>query len=467
MMRFIVLQMRMMGLLFGPACGSDRINVGETRRESSLMPQPIVEFTDEERQVLRCLQIAVFRNKIILDAQLPITDAQLAEIETRVDGKVSPELLALWTTSFGGALDYDYEIAFGDHLYSASLRELFYPGSDHYHDLYGWIERELEIGQEIAEERGLPLPERTPFIPFGGFEYLERFYVSLRPEEYGSVVVYAQGIPWKGRLNKDSVPSVASSVTELFDQLSLDEDPLDEKSDEYANGKDMVERIHDVEVDHPDLARKLKDVVRSSIFDWHSVIETTDFTSQLSAKESKALRRALEFAVNRQDVGVLDQLHEKAAPFNITLHGTGGVLGFAMTKQAFGIVNRLLDLNVDVGTTPIIHATECSDELLLRLIKFGVRFDEEAVYSAAETGSMKGAIALVNCEQIVEPKTTAQIAASAVERAVRHDEDAVNVETGKLRSYLTAGQYRERAKALRDFADRLRNGEMRKQTDGR
>lgn len=445
-------------VLFSAGCGSDRRSTEDILKESALMLQPVAEFTDMERLVLRDLRVAIFRNKIILEAQHPVTDAELADVEKRIDGKVSPELVALWKTSFGGTLDYDYEIAFGNHLYSASLRELFYPGSHHYRDLNGWIEHELEECQEIAEEQGNPIPKRSPLIPFGGFEYLERFYVSLLPEEYGSVVVYARGIPWKGRLNEDSVASVAGSVAELFDQLSLDEDPFDDASDEYANGKEMVNRILEIEADHPELARKLKDVLRSSIIDWQSVVETTDFADQLSAKQSKALRLALEFAVNRNDVRVIDQLHQKGAPFDKTLHGTGGVLCFAMTKHAFGIVDRLLDLKVDVGSAPIIHATECSDALLLRLIKNGVRFDEEAIYSAAETGALDGAIALVNSKQVVEPLTIAQISASAAERAVTHDEDAVKVEAGELGSYLTADQYRLRAKSLRDFVDRLRKG---------
>ena len=452
-MRWIILP-----ALFVAGCGSNRGKVEEQRGDAP-MPQSTVEFTDTERQLLRDRGIALFRNRIILNAQPPITDSQLVEIEKKVDGKVPPELLELWKISFGGALDYDYEVTFGDHLYTASLRELFYPGSDHYHDLNGWIEHELDIVQEIAEERGVPIPERTPFIPFGGFEYLERFYVSLQPNEYGTVMVYVQGIPWKGRLNENSIALVASSVAVLFDQLSLDENPFDEGSQEYASGKDMVERILALEAGHPELARKLKDVVLNSIFDWKSVVETSDLAGQLSAEESKALRLALEFAVNRQDVRVIDLLHKKSAPFNITLHGTGGVIEFAMTRQAFDIVDRLLELNVDVGNSPIISATNCPDELILRLINYGVRFDEVAIYSAAETGATNGAIALANCERIVAPRTIAQIAASAFERANRHDEDAVKLETGKLGSYLTADQYREQAKMLRVFANRLRNRE--------
>lgn len=141
------------------------------------------------------------------------------------------------------------------------------------------------------------------------------------------------------------------------------------------------------------------------------------------------------------------------APFAGTL-----VYGYAMEKQAFGVVDHFLNLNVDVVSATIIHSAGCSGELHLKLIKYGVRFDGESIYPAAEAGAINGAIARVRSEQIVEPKGIAQIAASAPERAEKHDEEAVTVETGKFGSYLTAGQYRERSRALRDFAGRLRSG---------
>ena len=204
------------------------------------MPDPIVHFSNAEIELLRELEIAVFRNKIITDAQPPITDSQRNELEQLIQGSVPPELMDLWNTAFGGAVDYDYEVMFGDHLFSASFRELYYPNSQHYHDLYGWIDHELELAQDAAKENSMPLPKQSDFLPFGGFEYLERFYTSQRPEDYGSVLVYAQGIPWKGSLNQNSVATVASSVAELFDQLCLNEDPFDEDSDEYGGGQEMA-----------------------------------------------------------------------------------------------------------------------------------------------------------------------------------------------------------------------------------
>ena len=419
------------------------------------MIEPVVKFTKEESELLRKLGIAIFRNRLILNAQPPISESQLANVQQQVDGKLSPELIALWKTSFGGALDYDYEIEFGEHLYTASFRELFYPGSDHYHTLDGWIEHELEIGQQMAEKHGEPMPERTPFVPFGGFEYLERFYVSLRPDEYGIVVVYAQGIPWKGRLNEDSVAKVANSVIELFDQLSLYDDPFDDKSDEYASGKDMVERILEIESAHPRLAEKLKQVVRHSVVDWQQEIEQTDFASELTATEAKALRLALQNAVDQNNVALVDRLHKRGAPFDITLHGMSGMLDYAMVKQAFDVVQRLIELGVELGDAPVIHATNCSDALLRRLIEHGVRFDEEAIYSSAETGSIESAIALAKSPQLVEPISTSEVIATAKNRAARFEDDAVKVESGRLGSYLTADDYRKQASLLREFASRL------------
>ena len=415
-------------------------------------------FTDSELKLMRQLGIAIFRDKLILEAQPPITTAQIANVQTKVDGELPPELIALWNMSFGGKLDYDYEVAFGEHLYTASFCELFYPGSKHYHDLDGWIDVELELAQEAAEEQGKPIPERLRFLPFGGFEYLERFYVSLKPEEYGAVLIYAQGIPWKGRLNEDSVAKIASSMSDLFDQLSLSEDPFDEKSGEYARGKEMVERILEIEAEHPQLAEKLKHVVRHSIFDWQGILEQANFAEELSPEESKALRLALLNAVNRSDIGLVDRLHKRGAPFDITLLGTRGMLDCAMVKQAFDVVERLVELDVELGDAPVLRATNCSDALLQRLIAYGAIFDEDAIYSAAETGAIEGAIALVNSSQVVEQESVSQIISAAMQRAARHEEDATKVETGKLGSYLTADDYRKQATLLRAFARQLANG---------
>lgn len=447
-------------ILLGFGCTRDPIVPAKSPVQAKpTMVHPVVTFTNEEAQLMRELGIAVFRNKLILKAQPPITADQLAEVQAKVDGQISPDLIALWQTSFGGDLDYDYEIVFGEHLYAASFRELFYPGSKTYHDLDGWIDHELEMEEEAAEAQGKPAPERTQYLPFGGFEYLERFYVSHRSDEYGAILFYARGIPWKGRLNEDSIAKVASSVAELFDQIVLNEDPFDEKSSEYASGKDMLERIEEIGADHPHLAEKLKQVVRHSIVDWRATLERADFNKPLTKEESRAVRLALVFAADRNDVGLIDQMHKRRAPFDLKLHGNSGVLSHAMSQKSFAVIARLLELDVQLEKAPLLFVSECSDDLLLKLIAHGVRFDPEAIYSAAETGAIESAIALVNSSQVIERDPVAEIVAIARERADKHDVDAGKVERKELGSYLTPEQYRQRGVKLREFAKRLESTE--------
>jgi hypothetical protein len=92
-------------------------------------------FTDDELATLREHGIAIFHGKVILKAQPPISDAQLAEVEARLTGPVPEGLRELWRTAFGGSLDYDLEITFGEHRYTTSFRELFYPESGAYRRL--------------------------------------------------------------------------------------------------------------------------------------------------------------------------------------------------------------------------------------------------------------------------------------------------------------------------------------------
>lgn len=438
-------------------CNSSTPEQSSSSIKANPMPAPIVDFSPSETTLLRDLNLVVYRNKLILDAQPPITTSQLDKISQQVDGKLPPDLIALWQTSFGGTLDYDLDILFGDHLYPASFRELFYSGSNHYDTLDGWIDHEIEVLQEVSEEQGLPTPQKTPYVPFGGFEYLERFYVSVEPDEYGRILAYAQGIPWKGRLNEDSIATIATDVSNLFDQLSLNEDPFGDTGDDYANGKTMVERIREIEIEHPQLAKKLITLVRASVFDWQTVIDKTDFDKPLTVEQIRAVRLALIHAVTRKDPSLINRLREKGAPFDIPLHGTKNVLCYALASEEFAIAERLLEVDADVGNAPILSASNCPDELLKTLLHRGIYFETEAIYSAAETGSLDGALAILQSTQVTSAESLERTIKTALRRAEEHEKSATEIESGKLISYLTADQYRQQAEQLRRFAQRLKN----------
>jgi hypothetical protein len=217
----------------------------------------------------------------------------------------------------------------------------------------------------------------------------------------------------------------------------------------------MAAKIRELEAEHPQLAGKLKSLAQRSIVDWEGILARTDFSKPLTGEQSRALRLALLRAVNRKDVNLIDRLHEKRAPFTTTVGGKGGVLCHAMQVGAFTVVERLLDLNVELGESPVIHANDCPNELLLRLLERPVKFDEEAIYSAAETGAIDAAISVAKSSKVVNPKPVTPIAATALKRAASHEDSAIKIENGQLGSYLTPKQYRERARALRDFAAKI------------
>jgi hypothetical protein len=197
--------------------------------------------------------------------------------------------------------------------------------------------------------------------------------------------------------------------------------------------------------------------VKASVFDWKKVIEESDFEVNFTSAQLKAARLALKSAVEHNDPALVEDLSKSGVPFDITVSGESGILPYAMTNRSFVVIEKLLDLNLDLGESPIIYASECSDGLLRRLVGCGVRFDEEAMFSAAEYGAIEGAVELAKSKQLLESQTIDATREKALERAKNKEEDASAVESGKLGSYLTAEEYREQAESLRRFGEALCN----------
>ena len=178
----------------------------------------------------------------------------------------------------------------------------------------------------------------------------------------------------------------------------------------------------------------------------------------MSSDQAKALREAFVFAISKDDLELIDELKSRNAPFHIQVQGTRSVLASAMRAKSFAVVKKLLAIDVDLGDSAILEATDCPDTLLFELVGHGARFDEEAIYTAAETGAIDGAIAVAKSQLLVDPKSPQQIATTAASLADKRSEDAARVEAGTLGSYLTADQYRQQAASLRNFVTQILAG---------
>jgi hypothetical protein len=414
---------------------------------------PPAVFTEDELATLRENGIAIFRGKLILEAQPPITDAQLAEIEARLTSPVPSGLRELWRTAFGGSLEYDLEVAFGEHRYQASFRELFYPESDGYRDLFGWMDHELELGAEAAEEGGKPPPDTLPVIPFGGFEYLERFYVSLREGEVGKVVVWAQGLPpaWKMTLNADSIAVVADDIDDLFNQLSLAEDPFAEGANPDLNGIQMAEAHDEVAAKHPALAEKLRAAIRASIFDWRAILGSGPFAKR--PVQLRAARVALVHAADNDDVAVIQSLLAADYPVDMVVQGDATVLALALARGGHRVAEALLASDAPLGDAAIIYAKGAKAPLVEKLIARGCEFDVEAVLSVAETGDLAAARHIL--ERGRRRGDFGDVRSAVLKRAEQEADSARRVTSGALSSYLSAADHQARAERLRSLAKEL------------
>ncbi|WP_323740382.1 SMI1/KNR4 family protein, partial [Pseudomonas aeruginosa] len=236
-----------------------------------------MELSPAERQLLLAHRLAVFDGCVVYDAQPPVSAEHVQRLAEGLAGPIPEDLLRLWRTCFGGRLGYDLEVDYDGHRHPFSFSELFYPDSDGYHDLWGWIEHERELAAEAATEEGRDWNGKLAYLPFGGFEYLERLYVCVEPgPEHGAVIAWSHGLPpaWAGRLHQDSVTRLADDVGGLFRLLSFEQDPFDAENacgvaDELLEALDALEAAGE-----PGKALKgrLEVLLRQRILDWRPAL---------------------------------------------------------------------------------------------------------------------------------------------------------------------------------------------------
>lgn len=294
-----------------------------------------MELSPAERQLLLAHRLAVFDGCVVYDAQPPVSAEHVQRLAEGLAGPIPEDLLRLWRTCFGGRLGYDLEVDYDGHRHPFSFSELFYPDSDGYHDLWGWIEHERELAAEAAAEEGRDWNGKLAYLPFGGFEYLERLYVCVEPgPEHGAVIAWSHGLPpaWAGRLHQDSVTRLADDVGGLFRLLSFEQDPFDAENacgvaDELLEALDALEAAGE-----PGKALKgrLEVLLRQRILDWRPALADGSL-----AAEPRLRQLALAEAAQDGDIDLLQRLRDAGCDFAETLRGRGGVLEACLARGAW------------------------------------------------------------------------------------------------------------------------------------
>ncbi len=405
----------------------------------------------EEEALLVELGIAIYRGKFILDAQPPVTPAEVALVERVFGASVPATLLELWNVAFGGRLDYDLTVQLGDHAYAASFTELFYPESDGYRSLLGWIEAEAEAVYDSLESGEEMPPPR--YLPFGGFEYLERMYVDAHPESLGTVVIWAQGLPpaWKGRLNTNTGATVCADVPTLFDLLKLNSDPRIAGPDDYVSGLDTLEAIDEVRSRSASLADRLEEILASTVFDGRGIASANHFDG--SPHLAEAGRVAWFTAVDADDVELVDSLLENGYLSDHVIHQQFTALTLALARGASGVANRLVESGRPIGDGVVIFLKNADVSLVDKLVTANVGFDIESVVSSAKAGDVEVALAVATSARRMGDWGNVEEVLLA--RASQERDTADRIEARTMGSYATPEQHRDMASSLEAVAEAL------------
>lgn len=318
--------------------------------------------SSRERQIIGDAGLALYAGRLILEAQPPIDDATLAAVAERCTGPLPDQLVALWRTAFGGRLDYDLSADLGGQQVQLSFSELFYPDSDGYRDLWEWIEHEGD--------------GRLDHLPIGGFEYLERMYVTTAAgPHHGAIVCWRQGLPPGWELDPaDRQGWLAADLHALFEQLVLEEDPWESEGEAGGDIRDAVDELADTAV-----AAKLRRLVRSTVLDWRGALDRRTI-----ADERRLRRLALHRAATGDDVALLARLVEQGCdPAEEVRDGLTPV-DVAAQHRALAAVRWLLARRVPVENTLRVGAHAVDLELAQLLLDRGASVDAHTVRRASD-----------------------------------------------------------------------------------
>ena len=307
------------------------------------------DFTVAERIALREHGIELFADRVIFDAQPPMSEAAIAAVQDVCAGPLPPALLALWRQTAGGRLAYDLSIAVdtddGPRIEAISWCELSYNGNGRYRDLQGWIEHELELAEAMAEDEGCDWNGKLDCLPFGGFEYCDRIYAVTAPDapDRGGIVAWKMGLPpaWTPAPTEDVATTFAPDLPSAFTMLALHQDPLAPDDDIHV-GLDLLEYLDRRRQQHgmsTDLIDALLTYYRRAWIDWRGLLDAGTL-----AAHPRALRVALTHAVERDDAELLHRIAAAGCALSGALAGDEDALARARRLKKKVAIDALATL---------------------------------------------------------------------------------------------------------------------------
>jgi len=409
-------------------------------------------FNPTQLSALRDHGIVLFADRVIYDAQPPMSDSDIAKVQRQCAGILPPQLIRLWQSTAGGSLDYGLSLRMRGNQEAISWTELFYNDSSGYRDLQGWIDHELELLEQDAKENGKAFDGKLTYLPIGGFEYLDRIYICVTPgSEYGHVIAWKHGLPpaWRHRLHNDSIATVASDLELAFRALGLDEDPLN-PVEEYFSGDQLLNYVEERKTEHgldPDLAHSLIEFYRRAIIDWRPLLANQTINDHL-----RACNIAINHAIITNNRQLIVDLARAGVGFDSSTHGSAVPIEVAVTKGAMEVATELLAQSARTPPSILdeINAVITSD-LVSAFLDKGANPSLDAAAQCVSIRENDCATLIIEAHSRKGRNTKKEFEIAKGKLLAEHEESLIKVRAGKLHHYLCETGLEQRIAALKEF----------------
>ncbi|MBO9515110.1 MAG: SMI1/KNR4 family protein [Variovorax sp.] len=410
-------------------------------------------FSDDELAQLRTHGVVLFAKRVIFDAQPPMSAAQIAAVQAACAGPIPPDLLSLWRVTAGGRLDYDLHLHMNGNEESFSWNELFWNGSDTYHDLQGWIDHELEGAREAAAQSNEPWDGKLTLLPFGGFEYCDRVYAVVETgADYGHVLAWKQGLPeaWAHEMHEDGMTTLGHDLHAAFETLRLDEDPL-APAGEYFTGQALLAYLDDRHQEDGlpiELVDKVVAFYRQAMVDWRTPLDDGTL-----AEDGALSRIALRHAVATDDAELVARLHAAGVSFDGPLSGSAIATDLAIGHGAHAAAAALVRAGAPVAPDALdaIDAA-VSPELVDLLLTHGAQPSATAIAECVACGAPAAARLIAAAYAQSHDDLPAAYATARDDMLAELESALIEVREGRLTHYLGLAGLTRRVDHLRSFS---------------
>lgn len=335
-------------------------------------------FCEGEIATLRKFGIVIFANRIIYEAQPPMSKKDIEAVQKYCLGPIPKPLLDLWSQTAGGRLPYRLSIIMDGNVEPLEWKELFYNGSDSYNDLKGWINHERKLTRAASGFNLLKISSnlraKLTDLPIGGFDRTDRVYVNVSASpESGQVQGWSEGNYRRG----DAFGTIAEDLYGAFEALFLEEDSIAEE------GRDGGELAAFLETSvRAGLSRTLADKVleyyRQAIVDWRTPLQQKTL-AQNPLLANMALRQSIE----RDDRDLIFELSNAGVNLHTSIRGASPV-EYAFALEKFQALEALIDLRAAVNK-----------DILYNMISGAV--PAPAMRALLQCGAEPTVIAIVQC----------------------------------------------------------------------